>query len=66
MGHTMISSSRDDQQELLTYKEVGRIFKVHPDTVRRRVKAGHLRAEPTPFGPRITRAEVERYTREWA
>lgn len=66
MGHTMISRGTDHHPEdLLRYKEVARLFNVHPDTVKRRVKRGDLEAEDTPFGPRIRRSEVERYSREW-
>ena len=37
-------------EELMTVKEAAKILKVHPATIRRYIKNGHLKAATLPYG----------------
>lgn len=49
------------EQELMTIQEVAKRLRVHPDTVRRMIKDGELRATRVRLQYRIYRDSVEQY-----
>lgn len=52
-------------EEMLTVKEVSAVLKLHPETVRRWIKSGRLKAVSMGSdkgGWRIPASEIERYT----